>query len=90
MIQKHPLLKDVQYPIWVYDKNKNLVYYENEVGMWFKSTYNQLNLKTSYENSQGYECRWVYDEKGELIFSADSDGEYFSKKEYHSKQTQNN
>lgn len=47
------LFKEIKYPIELYDKNKNLIYYEGANGYWFKAEYDEDKNEIYYENCRG-------------------------------------
>jgi len=58
----------------VYNKNGNIIYYEDSDGDWEKREYDQYGNKIYYENSDGYWHKKEYDTNGKLIYYEDSNG----------------
>ena len=58
----------------VYNKNGNIIYYEDSDGDWEKREYDQYGNKIYYENSDGYWYKKEYDTNGKLIYYEDSNG----------------
>jgi len=70
-----------EFPIKLYDSNKNEVYHENSNGYWIKIEYDKNNNEIYFENS---ECDWgkkEYDSNNNVIYYEHSKG-YWEKKEY--------
>ena len=64
----------------IYNKNRNLLYEENN-GYWQKREYDENGNQIYYERSDGYREKYEYDENGNLIYYEDSSG-YWEKYEY--------
>ncbi|MBC8147222.1 MAG: hypothetical protein H8E98_04480 [Bacteroidetes bacterium] len=47
------LFREVKFPIYLYDKNGNQIYFENSDGYWEKREYDSNGNKIYYENSNG-------------------------------------
>ena len=68
---------------YVYDKNGNMIYYEDIDGYWYKREYDTNNNEIYFEDSNGYWAKREYDNQNNLIYREDSDG-YWGKREYNS------
>ena len=80
-MQVKDLFREVKYPIELYNKNGNEIYYENSKGYWFKKEYNENGVCIYCEDSTKYRCKYGYDKKDNIIYKLDSKGHWF-KKEY--------
>ena len=58
----------------LYDKNKNMIYFENIDGFWSKRKYDDQNNEIYYEDSTGFWIKREYDKKGNQIYYENSDG----------------
>ncbi|MBC8147049.1 MAG: hypothetical protein H8E98_03590 [Bacteroidetes bacterium] len=47
------LFREVKFPIYLYDKNGNQIYFENSDGYWEKREYDSNGNKIYFENSNG-------------------------------------
>ena len=68
------LFRNIEYPIRLYDKNNNEIYYEDSDGYWEKSEYNENNNEIYYEDSDGDWEKREYDKNSNLIYYEDSSG----------------
>ena len=68
-------------PLYLYDSNGKLIYYENSKRYWFKQEYDSNGNRIYYENSKRYWYKQEYDSNGKLIYFEDLDG-YWVKREY--------
>ena len=53
-MQIKDLFREVTYPIKLYDKNSNEIYFEDSTGGWVKREYDENNNRIYYEDSAGY------------------------------------
>ena len=65
----------------IYDKNGNILYYEDYNGYWEKYEYDENGDILYKEYSNGYWEKWEYDEYGNQIYYEHSTG-YWEKWEY--------
>ena len=70
---------DIKYPIELFDKDGNLLYYENSDGFWCKNQYKD-GEQVYFVNSDGLWWKSVYKDGHEVYFEG-SDG-YWLKYEY--------
>ena len=61
-------------PLFLYDSNNNIIYYENSDGFWSKHEYDTKGNTIYYENSEEYWKKREYDLNGNRIYYEDSDG----------------
>jgi proteasome assembly chaperone (PAC2) family protein len=66
---------------YIYDKNNNLLYYEDSNGYWEKREFDKNNNQIYYENSSGYWWKREYDSNNNEIYFENSGG-YWWKREY--------
>lgn len=59
--------------IYEYNADGYVTHYQTSTGYYEKTTYNELNQKIKYETSEGIINQFVYDSKGNMIFSLYSD-----------------
>ena len=48
------LFRKVEYPISLFDKNGNKIYYEESDGYWYKKGFDSNNNEIYFESSTGY------------------------------------
>ena len=68
------LLKNQEFPKELFDKNGNLIYWENSNGDLVKSEFDSNNNEIYYENSDGLWSKREYDSNNNRIYCEDSDG----------------
>ena len=61
-------------PLFLYDSNNNLIYFENSDEYWEKREYDSNGNRIYYENSDEYWEKREYDSNGYRIYYEDSDG----------------
>ena len=74
-------IKDRFETYYVFNKEGNIIYYEQNDGYWVKQEYDNQGNIIYYENSDGYWQKWEYDDQGNITYNEDSDG-CWSKREY--------
>ncbi|MCK9320353.1 hypothetical protein [Methanoculleus sp.] len=65
---------------WEYNKEGNMIYFENSDGFWSKRKYDKKGNEVYYENSDGFWSKSEYDEKRNKVYYEDSDGEIFDER----------
>ena len=65
----------------IYNKNRNMIYYETSTGHWEEFKYNDNGDQIYYENYHGFWIKNEYDENGNKIYLEISNG-YWEKFEY--------
>ena len=75
------LFREVEYPIELFNKQGDRIYYENDRGDWAKWEYDAQGNQTYYEDSDGYWVNREYDAQGNETYYRDSI-DYWVKKEY--------
>ena len=68
-------------PLYLYDSNGKLIYYEKSNGYWFKQEYDSNNNVIYLENSTGFWSKREFDDNGNCIYYENSSG-YWWKQEY--------
>ena len=72
---------NVKFPIKLKDDKRNVVYFENSNGFWFKKEYDQNNNVVYYEDSDASWFKQEYDQNINVVYYKDSN-DYWFKKEY--------
>lgn len=75
------ILGTKEFPLYLYDKDSNRVYYETSDGDWFRQEYDKDGNEVYCENSNGHWSKYEYDKDGNRVYFEDSDG-YWYKSEY--------
>ena len=75
------LSREVEYPIELFDKRGNQIYYENDNGSWQNWEYDAQGNRTYYGDSGGYWSKSEYDVQGNKTYYEDIIG-YWYKSEY--------
>ena len=70
------LFREVKYPIELFDKNGNQVYFGDSTGFWYKQEFDSNGNLVYLENSNGYWVKYEYDSNGNQIYYKDSDGDW--------------
>ena len=66
------LFRKITYPIEIYDKNSNQLYYENSYGDWAKREYDKNDNTIYYEDSTGFWGKSEYDKNNNEIYFENS------------------
>ncbi|MBC8147228.1 MAG: hypothetical protein H8E98_04515 [Bacteroidetes bacterium] len=69
------LFREVKFPIYLYDKNGNKIYFEDSNGYWAKQEYDSNGNEIYYENVSRYWIKRKYDSNGNQIYVEDSNGD---------------
>lgn len=64
-----------EFPLYLYDTNGNVIYYEDSNGYWVKYERDANGNEIYSETSDGYWEKYEYDSNGKEIYSETSDGE---------------
>jgi hypothetical protein len=67
-MQVKDLFREVKYPIELFDKNGNQIYYEDSCGYWVKKEYDDFCRMIYYKDSIGYYEILEYDENNVRVF----------------------
>jgi len=78
---KKKFKKNMTYPIELFDKNKNIIYYEDSKGSWIIRECDSNNNQIYFENSYGEWCKREYDSNNNEVYFENSNG-FWYKKEY--------
>ena len=68
------LFRNIEYPIRLYDKNSNEIYYENSDGYWVKKEYDENNNRIYYKDSNSFWRKREYDQNSKEIYYESSTG----------------
>jgi hypothetical protein len=63
-----------EFPFEIRDKNRNLLYWENESGNWSRKEYDSNGNIIYYENSTGYWYKQEFDSNGNQTYYKNSNG----------------
>ena len=61
-------------PLYLYDSNGKIIYFENSDGYWVKREYDSNGKEIYFENSTGHWVKREYDTNGKIIYYENSDG----------------
>jgi hypothetical protein len=67
--------------LYLYDSNRNRIYFEDSEGYWNKSEYNSNGNEIYHESSTGYWSKYECDANGNQIYYENSEG-YWNKSEF--------
>ena len=73
-IKVEGLFRNVKYPIELFDKNGNKIYFKNSEGYSWVQEFDGNNNKIYYKNSDGYSWVKEYDDNGDETYYKNSDG----------------
>lgn len=68
------LFREIKYPIGLFDKNGNQIYYLTEDGYWWKREFDSNGNVIYYENSLGEYSKSEYDNNGNEVYLECEDG----------------
>jgi len=75
------LTKNMQYPIELFDKNNNLIYYKDTKNYYYMREYDENNNLVYYRNSDGFSFIAKFDGNNNQIYYKDSTGIIIDNKE---------
>jgi hypothetical protein len=75
------ITKNMEYPIELFDKNRNLIYYEHSNSFWSKREYDKNNNLIYCKDSSNYWYKRKFDKNNNLIYHKDSSN-FWSKREF--------
>ena len=63
-----------EFPFYLYNANRNVIYFEDSNGYWVKHEYDSKDNVIYFETSDGFWCKSQRDSNGNVIYFEDSKG----------------